>query len=194
MNGTRDASRVRCAPEKRGLRRVYPGSVLSGYFVDTTLAMKLALAATLLGSFTFAPAQTASVNLQRVLAESQEGRMISARMDAVWRPKADALAERQSNLDAERAAFQHDSQRRRRFLFWRRYVMSRGQKEAVAARLAAEQKAITRQREDLQLDFDAQRIRILSEMGKKMTRVAESYAKDHGLSLEYFDPEKRDHA
>lgn len=120
--------------------------------------------------------------------------MISARMDAVWLPEADALARRQSDVDVERSAFLRDSQRRRRFLFWRRYVMSRRQKEAVAARLAAEQRAITREREDLRIDFDARRIRILNEPGKKMTAVAERFAKDHGLWLEYFDPEKRDHA
>ena len=39
MNGTRDASRVRCSLEKRGLRRVYAWSVVSSYFVDTAPAV-----------------------------------------------------------------------------------------------------------------------------------------------------------
>ncbi len=156
--------------------------------------MRLAVAAILLGSFTFAPAQTASVDLQRVLLQTEEGRSVAARLESTWRPKADALAKRESDLKAELATFDVNSKRRRRFLFWRRYVMSRRQKEAVAARLDAEQRAITRERDDLRVDFDAERIRILNEMGKKMTAIAESYAKDHGLSLEYFDPGKRDHA
>ena len=154
-------------------------------------AMKLALATMWLGSFALTSAQTASVDLQRVLLQTQEGRALSARLESKWRPKADALARRETNLKAERARFNLDSKRRRRFLFCRRYVMSRRQREATAAALATKEKDIDRERGDLRADFDAERIRLVNEMGRKMTAVAESYAKDHSLSLEYVDSTKR---
>lgn len=46
-----------------------------------------------------ASAQTVTVNLQRVLAQSREGRTISACLNTVWRPKAIALDERQTMLE-----------------------------------------------------------------------------------------------
>jgi Skp family chaperone for outer membrane proteins len=154
--------------------------------------MKIVMAAILFGSFTSALAQTASVNLQRVLQQSQEGRTASARLESVWRPRLAALDKEVSDLKADDATFAQESKRRRGWHFWR-HVMSKKGKTAKAAALAARHKAIERHREDLQVEFDAQRIRILNEIGKKMTAVAQSYANDHGLSLEYFDPEKRDH-
>lgn len=154
--------------------------------------MKLAAATLLLGSYALLSAQTASVDLQRVLLTSQEGRAVAARLESTWRPRADAIGKRRSNIDTERAQFTQEMYRRRGWHFWR-HVMTRKQKEAVAARLGAEQRAITREREDLRLDFDAQRVRVVNEMGRKVTAVAERYGRDHGLTLEYFDPEKRDH-
>jgi outer membrane protein len=125
--------------------------------------------------------QTATIQLQKALVSTREGKRASARLAAQWAPEIATIEKRQAEIKAESEKLEQESKRRHGWWPFRR-TMSRKQKAIETRKIQEKAKALQRKREDDRAAVEIEQKRILNDLGGKMHALIEDYARDHGYS------------
>lgn len=130
-----------------------------------------------------APPQTiATVHLQGAILSTAEGKSAAARLQAEWNPRLAALTKKEADLQAEREKLEAEGKVRHGWWPFR-HAMSAKKKVMRQAAIQSQAKALQRERDDDQADFEKERIRVLNDLGGKMRQVIERYAKEKGYAF-----------
>ncbi len=123
----------------------------------------------------------ATINLQKAIVATKEGRRAAARLQAQWDPEVAAIGKREAGIKAESEKLELESKRRHGWWPFRR-TMSRKRKDIETRKIAEKVKALQRNRDDDRAALENDRKRILNDLGGKMHALLENYAREHGYS------------
>jgi Skp family chaperone for outer membrane proteins len=136
----------------------------------------------LLAGVSVMSAQVATINLQKAIANSEEGRRESARMRSEFQPKLAALEKREAEWKADREKLDRESKQVHGWWLWR-HTMKPKEKARRQGELDVRNRALMRERDDDRAAFEQERQRVVATMGKRITALLETYAKEHGYSV-----------
>lgn len=134
------------------------------------LAASAVLAITAANAQTIAPSRVAIINAQKAVADTQEIKKAQADMEAKFRPRQQAIAGLQNDLQNLQQQMNVPNVTPER----QAQIQQEGQDK---------QKDLKRMTEDLQADVDAQRQDILSHAGRQMQEVLKTIAQQRNIDV-----------
>jgi outer membrane protein len=137
--------------------------------VSAALALGLSFAA---AAQTTVPSKVGIINIQAALVNTREGQKAQADLQARTAPRQKELEKRKGEIDALREQLNRTSN-----------AGSPEQKERLMRDIDTKTKAFNRDVEDAQSDLDQEQGRVLNELGGKMMKVIEQYARDNGFAV-----------
>jgi outer membrane protein len=124
------------------------------------------------GAQTAVPTKVGIINIQAALVNTREGQKAQSELQARTAPRQKELEKRKSEVDAMREQLNRMSN-----------AGSPEQKERLMRDIDTKTKAFNRDVEDAQADLDQEQGRVLNELGGKMMKVIEQYARDNGYAV-----------
>jgi outer membrane protein len=134
-----------------------------------TLALGLSLVA---GAQTAVPTKIGIINIQAALVSTREGQKAQTDLQARTAPRQKELEKRKGEIDALRDTLSRTSN-----------TGSPEQRERLMRDIDAKTKVFNRDVEDAQADLDQEQGRVLNELGGRMMKVIDQYARDNGYAV-----------
>jgi outer membrane protein len=133
------------------------------------LALAVSFAA---GAQTGTPTRVGIINIQAALVNTREGQKAQSELQSRTAPRQKELEKRKGEVDAMREQLNRMSN-----------AGSPEQKEKLMRDIDTKTKAFNRDVEDAQADLDQEQGRVLNELGGKMMKVIEQYARDNNYAV-----------
>ncbi|HET8547184.1 MAG TPA: OmpH family outer membrane protein [Bryobacteraceae bacterium] len=121
---------------------------------------------------TAVPTKVGIINIQAALVNTREGQKAQSELQARTAPRQKELEKRKGEIDAMREQLNRMSN-----------AGSPEQKEKLMRDIDAKTKAFNRDVEDAQADLDQEQGRVLNELGGKMMKIIEQYARDNNYAV-----------
>lgn len=135
-----------------------------------TAALALTAAST---GFAQAPAtKVGIINIQQAMLSTKEGQKAAQELQTKFEPRRKEIEKR----NAEIAALQDQFRKAQN-------TASEDQKTRLAREIDQKQKALQREGEDAEAEFDGERQRVLNDLGGRLMQVIDKYARDNGYTL-----------
>ncbi len=130
------------------------------------------LAAGAFGQSATPPGKVGILNLQGAIAGTQQGQKAAADLQTRYEPKRRELEKRQAEIQSLREQLSRGNN-----------TMSDEAKQTLTRDIDQKTKALNRETEDAQADFQQDQDRILQGVLERMQVVIDKYARDNGYSL-----------
>ena len=143
-----------------------------------SLALAVALGVTLLGNVQAQnPALTPGskigiINIQRAIVESEEGKKAQEKLRAEFAPKDKELRAKQEEIEKLRKQLQ-ESER----------VLSDEARRNLVRQIETKTRDFNRSNEDLNADFQQAQGQMVNEIGRKLIKILDQYARENGYHL-----------
>lgn len=118
------------------------------------------------------PTKVGVINIQAALIGTRDGQKAAGELEAKRAPKAKDLEAKQNQINQLRETLNKGSN-----------TMSAEQREKLMREIDQRTKALNRDMEDAQADFEQEQQRILNDLGQKIMSVIDKYARDNGYTL-----------
>lgn len=118
------------------------------------------------------PTKVGVINIQAALIGTKDGQKAAGELEAKRAPKAKDLEAKQNQINQLRETLNKGSN-----------TMSAEQREKLMREIDQRTKALNRDMEDAQADFEQEQQRILNDLGQKIMSVIDKYARDNGYTL-----------
>lgn len=118
------------------------------------------------------PTKVGVINIQAALIGTKDGQRAAGELEAKRAPKAKDLEAKQNQINQLRETLNKGSN-----------TMSAEQREKLMREIDQRTKALNRDMEDAQADFEQEQQRILNDLGQKIMSVIDKYARDNGYTL-----------
>ena len=118
------------------------------------------------------PAKVGVINIQAALIGTKDGQKAAGELEAKRAPKVKDLEAKQNQINQLRETLNKGSN-----------TMSAEQREKLMREIDQRTKALNRDMEDAQADFEQDQQRILNDLGQRIMSVIDKYARDNGYTL-----------
>lgn len=138
-----------------------------------TLASLAAVAALVASAQTgSAPNKVGIIHIQKAILSTKDGQKAANDLQTRYDPTRKELEQKQSEINALRDQLNRGSN-----------TMSEEARQALLRQIDQKTRALNRDSEDAQLDFQQDQNKVLQELGQRMMAVINKYARDNGFSL-----------
>ncbi|HXG35003.1 MAG TPA: OmpH family outer membrane protein [Bryobacteraceae bacterium] len=119
-----------------------------------------------------APTKVGIINIQQAILSTKDGQKAADELQQRYEPKRKELEQKQNEINALRDQLSKGSN-----------TMSEEARQALIRQIDQKTRALNRDTEDAQADFEQDQNRILQELGQRMMVVIGKYARDNGYAL-----------
>jgi outer membrane protein len=119
-----------------------------------------------------APTKVGIINIQQAILSTKDGQKAADELQQRYEPKRKELEQKQNEINALRDQLNKGSN-----------TMSEEARQALIRQIDQKTRALNRDTEDAQADFEQDQNRILQELGQRMMVVIGKYARDNGYAL-----------
>jgi len=112
------------------------------------------------------------INIQQALLSTKDGQAAAQQLQSKFDPKREEIAKKESELQQLQAQYQKTQA-----------VASEDQRNKMARDIDQRQRALQRDKEDAQAEFELEKDKVLNEIGNRLMQVIDKYAKDNAYSL-----------
>jgi outer membrane protein len=119
-----------------------------------------------------APTKVGIINIQQAILSTRDGQKAADELQQRYEPKRKELEQKQNEINALRDQLNRGSN-----------TMSEEARQALIRQIDQKTRALNRDTEDAQADFEQDQNRILQELGQRMMVVIGKYARDNGYAL-----------
>lgn len=119
-----------------------------------------------------APTKVGIINIQQAILSTRDGQKAADELQQRYEPKRKELEQKQNEINALRDQLNKGSN-----------TMSEEARQALIRQIDQKTRALNRDTEDAQADFEQDQNRILQELGQRMMVVIGKYARDNGYAL-----------
>lgn len=119
-----------------------------------------------------APTKVGIINIQQAILSTRDGQKAADELQQRYEPKRKELEQKQNEINALRDQLSKGSN-----------TMSEEARQALIRQIDQKTRALNRDTEDAQADFEQDQNRILQELGQRMMVVIGKYARDNGYAL-----------
>ncbi len=132
----------------------------------------LALSISLLASAQATPAKVGIIHIQNAIISTADGQKAATALQNKFDPKRKTLESKQNEIETLRAELSRGSN-----------TMSEDRRAQLARDIDQKTRALNRDTEDAQADFDLERNKIMQDLGQKMMALIDKYARDNNFTL-----------
>lgn len=118
------------------------------------------------------PTKVGIINIQQAILSTRDGQKAANDLQQRYEPKRKELEQKQNEINALREQLNRGSN-----------TMSEEARQALMRQIDQKTRALNRDTEDAQADFEQDQNRILQELGQRMMVVIGKYARDNGYAL-----------
>lgn len=119
-----------------------------------------------------APTKVGIINIQQAILSTRDGQKAANELQQRYEPKRKELEQKQNEINVLRDQLNRGSN-----------TMSEEARQALMRQIDQKTRALNRDTEDAQADFEQDQNRILQELGQRMMVVIGKYARDNGYAL-----------
>jgi outer membrane protein len=119
-----------------------------------------------------APTKIAVINIQAALIGTADGKKAAAELQAKFDPKRKALESQQSEIAQLQQELNKGSN-----------TMAEARRLELTRQIDAKTKALQRDQQDAQEEFELEQNKVLNELGQRMMVVIDKYAKDNNYAV-----------
>ncbi len=112
------------------------------------------------------------INIQQALLSTKDGQAAAQQLQTKFDPKRQDIAKKEGELQQLQAQFQKTQA-----------VASEDQRTKLARDIDQRQRALQRDKEDAQAEFEQEKDKVLNEIGNRLMQVIDKFAKDNAYSL-----------
>lgn len=118
------------------------------------------------------PTKVGIIHIQNAIISTKDGQKAAAELQNKFDPKRKELEKKQNEI----AALQEQLRRGAN-------TLSEEARQKLIREIDAKRRALERETEDAQTEFDQEQQKILQELGGRLMEVIDKYARDHGFAL-----------
>ena len=118
------------------------------------------------------PTKVGIINIQGAIISTQDGQKAAAELQARYEPRRKELEKRQNEITSLRDQLQKGSN-----------TLSEEARQKLVREIDQRTRALSRETEDAQADYDQEQQKLLQDLGQKLMAVIDKYARDNGYAV-----------
>ncbi len=118
------------------------------------------------------PTKVGIINIQGAIISTQDGQKAAAELQARYEPRRKELEKRQNEIASLRDQLQKGSN-----------TLSEEARQKLVRDIDQRTRALSRETEDAQTDYDQEQQKLLQDLGQKLMAVIDKYARDNGYAV-----------
>ncbi|MGC8793376.1 MAG: OmpH family outer membrane protein, partial [Bryobacteraceae bacterium] len=118
------------------------------------------------------PTKVGIIHIQQAIISTKDGQKAAAELQERFDPKRKELEKKQSEIQALQEQLRRGAN-----------TLSEEARQKLMREIDAKTRALNRETEDAQAEFDQEQQKILQELGGRLMQVIDKYARDNGFAL-----------